>query len=112
MARYFPVSLKSCLRRPLPGLGLLMCLSMPGVAAPVSFNREILPILSDKCFHCHGPDAAHREAELRLDHREDAIKDDAFVPGKSAESEAISRIFSTDPDEVMPPPKSHLTLTQ
>ncbi len=81
-------------------------------AAPVSFNREILPILSDKCFHCHGPDAAHREAKLRLDHREDAIKDDAFVPGKSADSEAILRILSTDPDEVMPPPKSHLTLTQ
>ena len=88
-----------------------MCLSTPGIAGEVSFNREILPILSDKCFHCHGPDASHREAELRLDHREDAIKDDAFVPGKSADSEAIVRILSTDPDEVMPPPKSHLTLT-
>lgn len=83
---------------------------VPATAAPVSFNREILPILSDKCFHCHGPDASHREAELRLDLREEAIKD-AIVPGKSASSEAIQRIFSTDPDEVMPPPKSHLTLT-
>lgn len=86
-------------------------LAAPATAAPVSFNREILPILSDKCFHCHGPDASHREAELRLDHRADAIKDDAVVPGKSADSEAILRILSTDPDEVMPPPKSHLTLT-
>jgi len=80
-------------------------------AAPVSFNREILPILSDKCFHCHGPDASHREGDLRLDHRADAIKDDAIVPGKAADSEAILRILSKDPDEVMPPPKSHLLLT-
>ncbi|HVJ47342.1 MAG TPA: DUF1549 domain-containing protein, partial [Luteolibacter sp.] len=86
-------------------------LAAPATAAPVSFNREILPILSDKCFHCHGPDASHREAELRLDIRAEAIKDDAVVPGKSADSEAILRILSTDPDEVMPPPKSHLTLT-
>jgi hypothetical protein len=86
-----------------------LIIATPVVAAPVSFNREILPILSDKCFHCHGPDASHREAELRLDLRAEAIKD-AIVPGKSADSEAILRIFSTDPDEMMPPPKSHLTL--
>lgn len=89
----------------------ILLLAANASAAPVSFNREILPILSDKCFHCHGPDGSHREADLRLDLREDAIKDDAIVPGRSLDSEAIIRILSKDPDEVMPPPKSHLTLT-
>ncbi|RYD35544.1 MAG: DUF1549 domain-containing protein, partial [Verrucomicrobiaceae bacterium] len=112
MARHLPISLKSPLRHPLLGVGLLI-ISLPAAisAGEVSFNRQILPILSDKCFHCHGPDAAHREADLRLDVREDAVMD-AIVPGKSADSEAILRILSKDPDEVMPPPKSHLTLTQ
>ncbi len=95
-------------RRYLPSL--LLAAVSTGMAAPVSFNREVLPILSDKCFACHGPDASHREAELRLDVREDAVKD-AIVPGKSKDSEAFLRILSEDPDEVMPPPKSHLTLT-
>lgn len=89
---------------------LLLLTAATSTAAPVSFNRQILPILSDKCFHCHGPDGSHREAELRLDLREEAIKD-AIVPGKSGHSEAFMRILSTDPDEMMPPPKSHLTLT-
>lgn len=95
------------LRRYFPAMFLAAVAS----AEPVSFNREILPILSDKCFHCHGPDGSHREADLRLDLRDQAIKDDAIVPGKSADSEAILRILSKDPDEVMPPPKSHLSLT-
>ena len=74
---------------------------------PVDFSRDILPILSDNCFHCHGPDPKHREAELRLDDRDDALKHKAFVPGKSAESELVKRLKSHDPDEQMPPPKSH-----
>ncbi len=111
MSRHLPISLKSPFRHPLLGLGLLIGLHAATSAGEVSFNRQILPILSDKCFHCHGPDSSHREADLRLDLREEAIKD-AIVPGKSADSEAFLRILSKDPDEVMPPPKSHLTLTQ
>lgn len=68
----------------------------------VDFNRDIRPILSDACFHCHGPDPGTREADLRLDREVDA-KADAIVAGDSASSELIRRIRSTDPDEVMPP---------
>jgi hypothetical protein len=74
---------------------------------PVDFSRDILPILSDNCFHCHGPDPKHREADLRLDDREAAIKHGALVPGKSSASAVIKRLTSHDPDEQMPPPKSN-----
>jgi hypothetical protein len=84
--------------------------------ATVEYNRDVRPILSDKCFHCHGFDPAHREAGLRLDVREEAVRErdgiSAIVPGKPDESDAIARIFSTDRDDVMPPPKSHLHLTE
>ncbi|MBL9133084.1 MAG: DUF1549 domain-containing protein, partial [Verrucomicrobiaceae bacterium] len=72
------------------------------------FNRDIRPILSDKCFHCHGPDAKKREADLRLDERAAAIQDGHIVPGKPEKSLILERILSTDPDEIMPPPKSKL----
>lgn len=68
----------------------------------IDFNRDIKPILSDRCFQCHGPDESHREADLRLDVAESAL-DSAIVPGKSSESDLIDRITSTDPDLVMPP---------
>lgn len=71
----------------------------------VQFSRDILPILSDRCFACHGPDTANRKADLRLDDRETAIKSGAIVPGKPDESELLFRITSHDADEVMPPPK-------
>ncbi len=81
----------------------------------VTFNRDVRPILSDKCYHCHGPDAETREKGLRFDIREEALKERdgmrAIVPGKADESDAIIRIFSTDKDEQMPPPKAHLALT-
>ena len=74
---------------------------------PVDFARDVLPVLSDNCFHCHGPDEKARKAKLRLDTKEGAyrVKDDVTVvaPGKSADSELIKRIFSDDPDEQMPP---------
>ena len=79
--------------------------------AALSFNRDIRPILSENCFHCHGPDKNHREANLRLDDRDAAIADFAWVPGSPETSEAIQRILSTDPDEQMPPPDSARTLT-
>jgi hypothetical protein len=73
------------------------------------FNRDVRPILSDKCFACHGPDDAKREAGLRLDRAAEAIAElesgtRAIVPGKPDESELVSRIGSTDADAVMPPP--------
>ena len=77
-------------------------------AEPVQFNRDVRPILSDKCFHCHGPDANKREADLRLDMRDVAVDMGAIVPGKPAESEVLKRIVSTDPDERMPPAASKL----
>ena len=79
-------------------------------AAPVSFNRDIRPILSDNCFSCHGPDAGHRQADLRLDIRDDAVAAGAIAPGKPAESTLVSRINATDADELMPPPESHKKL--
>ena len=80
------------------------------LADPVSFNRDIRPILSDNCFSCHGPDASHRQADLRLDLRNDALSAGAIMPGKPAESTLVSRVNATDADELMPPPESHKKL--
>jgi hypothetical protein len=81
------------------------------VSATVEFNRDIRPILSDNCFQCHGPDKAHRKAELRLDVRDEAIGKEAFIPGKPEQSGLIKRLHSSDADEVMPPPESNKKLT-
>lgn len=89
---------------------LLACLAslLPATAAePVSFSRDVLPILSDNCFGCHGQDESHRKGKLRLDVREAALAKEAFVPGKPEVSELIKRIVTADEDELMPPPKSH-----
>lgn len=85
-------------------------------AEPLHYNRDIRPILSDNCFACHGPDKAKQKSGLRLDVREMAIApaksgDIAIVPGKISESALVAHIFSDDEDEIMPPPKSHKTLT-
>lgn len=83
--------------------------------AGVDFSREILPLLSENCFQCHGPDANHRKADLRLDMEEDAKKERdgvaAIVPGKRAASLIYLRMTSTDSDEVMPPPEAHKKIT-
>ena len=79
-------------------------------AAKPDFDRDILPILSDKCFFCHGPDAEHREAELRLDARDSAIES-VIVPDDPDASELIARISSDDEAFRMPPPESNLALT-
>ncbi len=76
----------------------------------IEFNRDIRPILADKCFACHGPDEHQRKAKMRLDTRAGAfgVADDGahpFVPGKPGESEVAARIRSRDPEEIMPPPK-------
>ena len=74
---------------------------------PIQFNRDIRPILSDKCFACHGPDEKTREADLRLDDRESALSDlggtRAIVAGNADESELIQRITATDESLLMPP---------
>jgi hypothetical protein len=90
---------------------LCLAASSASAADPVEFNRDIRPILSDNCFYCHGNDASHRKAKLRLDIREEALKKEAFVPGKADASELVKRLFLTDPDEMMPPPDSHKKLT-
>ena len=102
----------------LPRVSSLMLLAGFALASPVhaaesqlTFNRDIRPILSDKCFACHGFDPKKREAKLRLDVREDALKSEAFVPGKAAESEIIKRILTDDKEDLMPPPKSHKILS-
>ena len=85
------------------------------VAEPVDFNRDVQPILSENCYHCHGPDAGGRKAELRLDKKEGAYRTKDGItpvkPGDSDGSDVIARIFSTEKDEVMPTPKSNRKLT-
>jgi hypothetical protein len=88
----------------------------PPIPARIEFNRDVRPILSDNCFHCHGPDKNARKAELRLDIRDQAIRTaesgaTPIVPGKPGKSELIRRVDSIDADELMPPPESHKTLT-
>jgi hypothetical protein len=72
-------------------------------ASPVSFAQDIRPILSDKCFACHGPDENAREADLRLVVRDEAVATGALIPGDADESELLRRIVSDDEDLRMPP---------
>lgn len=82
---------------------------------PIDFNREIRPLLSDRCWVCHGPDENTREAGLRLDTMEGALstkRDRAMIkPGDAAQSEVFKRISASDPDDKMPPPGSNLSLS-
>ena len=82
----------------------------------VDFQREVRPILSGICFKCHGPDDATRKGGLRLDIRDEALKpsksgDVAIVPGDVSKSALVKRIFTTDEDDLMPPPKAKMPLT-
>ena len=80
------------------------------VMGGTEFNRDIRPILSDKCFACHGPDEAERKGDLRLDTEEGALRDlggyAAIVKGDAEDSELFFRIHDEDPNYVMPPPES------
>jgi hypothetical protein len=83
----------------------------------VDFNFAVKPLLSDRCFKCHGPDAEHREADLRLDTKDGAFGLSAedtpiLKPGDASASELFRRITSTDPDVQMPPPDSNLSLSK
>lgn len=95
---------------------LLTVFALQAQASPVSFTRDIRPVMADTCFHCHGPDAASRKAGLRLDIREEALKPAKsgavpIVPGKPEESEVVRRLFTDNADDVMPPAGEHKTLT-
>jgi len=96
-------------------VGFFAAVTTSAAAASVEFNRDVRPILSENCFYCHGQDAARREAKLRLDQRENAVKSRdgiaAIVPGVPDDSELIRRIEAKAPGEVMPPPESHRTLS-
>ncbi len=82
----------------------------------VDFRRDVRPILSDKCFFCHGPDPEHREADLRLDTQAGIHMDlggyQAVQPGEPDQSALIERVLSSDPEEQMPPPDSGKALTK
>src|SRR5437879_12794353 len=94
-------------------LFVLAALSFPAVsfaAEKVDFGRDVRPILSNRCFKCHGP--AVQKAKLRLDSREAATKDGAIVPGKPGESKLIERVCEpSDEDGRMPPPEAGDRLT-
>jgi mono/diheme cytochrome c family protein len=96
--------------RALPWLATITALASatPGQASTpdVDYLRDIKPILSNSCYACHGPDAATREAGLRLDVRAEAIGN-AIVPGDPEQSELLRRVVSRDPAEQMPPPGSN-----
>jgi len=86
-----------------------------GAAKPVDFNHDVRPILAATCLKCHGLDEGARKSKLRLDMRDAATGPaksgkHAIVPGKPDQSELVRRIFSKDPDEVMPLASSHLVL--
>lgn len=94
-----------CLIRPLDLLLAAVLLlhginSFSNAAEPVDFNQDVRPILSNNCFHCHGPDEEDRQAYMRLD-----------VEGEADLDEVVARITSADPDLKMPPPDSHKKLT-
>ncbi|MDE0961278.1 MAG: DUF1553 domain-containing protein [Planctomycetota bacterium] len=110
----------------LPFLALLMVVLPPSPtaavddplndSAPISYDRSIRPILADRCYPCHGPDAATRKAKLRLDRRDNAVaprSDGAvIVPGDAASSLMLERLRLDDPADRMPPPESKLEVSQ
>ena len=77
----------------------------------ISFNRDVRPILTSRCFACHGPDESKREADLRLDLRDEAVEYEAIVPGYPDQSSLIDRVFATESSVIMPPPSTGTPLT-
>lgn len=99
------------------GVLLALCCAASALAQkPVSFNRDIRPIMADTCFRCHGPDKSTRMAGLRLDIREEALKPNRqgkapIVPGDPEKSHILQRIFATN-SMVMPPAAAHKELSE
>src|SRR5262245_22921673 len=92
-------------------LGVLLLLLVQADPAAPDFTRDVRPILSNTCFKCHGPDDKKRGGKLRLDDRAAAMKKGVLKPGKADASELVQRIFSNDPEQVMPPPGEVKRLT-
>ena len=93
---------------------LMLSLAIAATAradAPIEFNRDIRPILSENCLYCHGQDGNKRKADLRLDVRDAAIETGAIVPGNAGASVLLERIHSTDAEVLMPPPTSNRRLS-
>ena len=92
-------------------LGAAVAQSRPSDVEAISFSRDVLPLLSDRCFPCHGPDAGARKAGLRLDRESDAVEgaDGVIVRHRSAASELYRRIRSTDPADWFLTPSWHRT---
>ncbi|MGB1725511.1 MAG: DUF1549 domain-containing protein, partial [Limisphaerales bacterium] len=94
----------------LVGLALGMAWGMNlALGQAVDFESQIKPLLSDRCFACHGPDENARKADLHLYSREGAME--VITQGNPSESELFKRLVTTDPDDLMPPPDSNLSLT-
>ena len=92
-------------------LGLVSALPTLAVAADrIDFDRDVRPILSENCFHCHGPDGQARKADLRLDTR-DGIFDSVVVAGNVDSSELYRRVTERDAEQRMPPAATGLSLT-
>jgi len=94
---------------------LVCTLSSITCGSEISYNFDVKPILSDRCYHCHGPDSDNQDSEFRLDTQENALADlggyAAIVPGNLEESELHRRIWSSDGDQ-MPPTDSNRTLSE
>src|SRR5687768_15638577 len=85
----------------------------PPAAVPISFNREILPILANNCFACHGPDEQKRETKFHFDTQEGMFaKAGVIEPGNAAESLLVEKITEPNPKDRMPPPDSGHALTE
>lgn len=92
---------------------ILSAAPQPAQQPPISFNRQIRPILSNNCFTCHGPDEKQRETDFHFDTKEGAfLEEGVIIPGNATKSKLIWRITNPDPDKVMPPPESGHALTQ
>jgi len=102
-------------RRILIALAISTAISSTAKSKDVQYNRDVLPILSANCFACHGADRVTRQADLRLDQAESAFANHdgitAIRPGKPKQSEVVTRIFSNNPDNQMPPPDHDQQLT-
>ncbi|HAL12457.1 MAG TPA: hypothetical protein DCP67_01490 [Planctomycetaceae bacterium] len=102
-------------RRILIALAISTAISSTAKSKDVQYNRDVLPILSANCFACHGADRVTRQADLRLDQAESAFANrdgiTAIRPGKPKQSEVVTRIFSNNPDNQMPPPDHNQQLT-
>jgi hypothetical protein len=98
----------------LPALLLSASIAAAVGGGGIRFNRDIRPVLSDNCFHCHGPDPGTRKAGLRLDTEEGLYGERqggaAIVRGKPEQSPLYERLITKDPDDLMPPPESHKAL--